>query len=140
MRDSRIKALAAGVMIIAAALGGCGGGPGPGAGGVAIAGATDTGGGGIGAGEKDAVRKAARQMTGGAGVHVHSLTARIAPGEEGLDICGWVDTAGAETASLPLYVELREDDGRITAQRGQVGATPENLAKVRFMCREHEGW
>ena len=138
MRDRRIRALAAGVMIAAAGLSGCGGGPG--SGGFAIADATDTGGNGIGASEQEAVRKAARQMTGGAGVRVHGLTARIAPGEEGLDICGWVDTAGEGRASLPLYVELREDDGRITAQRGQVGATPENLAKVRFMCREHEGW
>jgi hypothetical protein len=135
MRDTRISALAAGLLCVAAGLGGCGGGPS--VSGFAAASVADAGG-SVGASEQDAVRRAARQMTGETDARVHGLVARIAPGDEGLDICGWVDTAG--DASVPLYVELREVDGRITAQRGQVGATPDKLAKVRFMCRGHEGW
>lgn len=89
----------------------------------------------VGNTERRIVQDAARHMTGSRDALVHGLSARISAGEEGLDVCGYVDTPSDR--SLPLYVELRETEGTVKAQRGQVGGTPGKLAKVRFMCRRH---
>jgi hypothetical protein len=85
-----------------------------------------------------AVTAAAREMTGDPSAPVHSMTSRTSPGEPGIHVCGYVKTPGND--STPLYVELREADGTVTAERGQIGASPATLAKVRFMCRQHGEW
>ena len=123
--------LAAGMIGLATVISGCGGGAPFGDFVVAAGGLS----GGVGETERTVVQDAARRMTGETSARVHGLEMRIAPGEEGLDVCGYVDTPSDN--SLPLYVELRERDGVVTAERGQIGATPEKLAKVRFMCRKH---
>ena len=131
MRDRRKRLRAAGLLGLAVVLGGCGGGGDFAKFAMLESGAAD----GIGNVERQVITDAARQMTGEQKARVHGLSARIATGEEGLDVCGFVDTAS--DAGLPLYVELRESEGVVKAQRGQVGATPDKLAKVRFMCRKH---
>ena len=86
----------------------------------------------------DAVTAAARKMVNEPSAQVHGLKSRQKAGEAGLHVCGYVRTA--KTDGLPMYVELREQNGTVNAERGQIGATPENLAKVKFMCREHGEW
>ena len=93
---------------------------------------------GVSAAQQAAVTDAARQMVADPAATVHGLVARTKPDAPGVHICGYV-TKGAE-GSTPLYVELQEAGGTTTAERGQVGATPANLAKVRFMCRDHGNW
>lgn len=131
MGDRRRRLLATGLLGLAVMLGGCGGDGEFAKIAMIDAGPSD----GIGDVERQVITDAARRMTGERDARVHGLSARIAAGEEGLDICGFVDTTNDE--GLPLYVELRERDGVVEAQRGQVGATPGKLAKVRFMCRKH---
>lgn len=86
----------------------------------------------------DAVTAAAREITGDPTAQVHGLKARPAAKGRAMDICGYVRTTVGK--SIPIYVELREQVGLITSERGQWGQTPENLAKVKFMCREHGDW
>ena len=88
--------------------------------------------------QQAAVTDAARKMVEDPAATVHGLVARTKPGAPGVHVCGYVTKAA--NASTPLYVELQETDGTTTAERGQVGATPANLAKVRFMCRDHGEW
>ncbi|MFY0614480.1 MAG: hypothetical protein JXQ99_23320 [Hyphomicrobiaceae bacterium] len=84
------------------------------------------------------ITAAAREMTGDQAAAVHGLKARTDNDKSVIHVCGYVKTPA--NASTPLYVELRETDGASTAERGQIGATPANLAKVRFMCRQHGDW
>jgi hypothetical protein len=93
---------------------------------------------GLKMGQVDAVTIAARQMVGNTAVQVHGLKSRRAPGEPGTHVCGYIKSA--EHKDTPLYVELREKQGTFAAEHGQIGATPENLAKVKFMCRLHGDW
>lgn len=88
--------------------------------------------------EQAAVAAAAREMVGDAAAPVHGLSARVPPGQPGIHVCGYVKTPSND--STALYVELREADGSIAAERGQVGSNPAALAKVRFMCRQHGDW
>ncbi len=88
--------------------------------------------------QRNAVNNAARQMAEDPAAPVHGLRSRTKPGEPGTHVCGYVKTPA--NAGTPIYVELREVDGAVTAERGQIGATPANLAKVRFMCRHHGDW
>lgn len=85
-----------------------------------------------------AVNNAARQMAEDSAAPVHGLRSRTKPGKPGTHVCGYVTTP--TNASTPIYVELRQAEGAVTAERGQIGATPANLAKVRFMCRHHGNW
>ena len=85
-----------------------------------------------------AVTAAARQMIDDPAATVYGLKARSSSGAPGIHVCGYVRRPAG--ASTPLYVELRETEGATTAERGQIGATPANLAKVRFMCRDHGDW
>lgn len=83
-----------------------------------------------------AVTAAARQMTSDPTATAHGLRGRA--NGPSTHVCGYVNsTAGPDT---PLYVELRDTEGKVTAERGQTGATSANLAKVRFMCRRHGDW
>jgi hypothetical protein len=82
--------------------------------------------------------EAARKMTGDATATVESLKARSNPGEPGTHICGYVNANG-KTSTL-LYIELRDTESGPAAERGQIGTTAANLAKVRFMCRNHGEW
>ena len=84
------------------------------------------------------VTAAAREIAGDAAASVYGLTSLKKPGEPGTHVCGYVKTAG--NAGIPLYIELREANGKVVAERGQIGASPANLAKVRFMCRSHKKW
>lgn len=84
----------------------------------------------------DAVTLAARQMVNDPSAVVHGLKSRPTADGGGLDVCGYVNTA--RQTSTPLYVELRDTAGAISAERGQIGGTPANLAKVLFMCRAHD--
>jgi hypothetical protein len=84
------------------------------------------------------VTAAAREITGDAAASVYGLTSLKKPGEPGTHVCGYVKTSAIKSA--PLYVELREANEGIVAERGQIGANPANLAKVRFMCRAHKNW
>ena len=131
MRDLSRRAILCVIIGIATATSGCGGGA-P-LRGFAVAGNASPA--SVGEAERNVVQSAAREMTGADDARVHGLSAKISSGEEGLDICGYVNTPSDD--GLPLYVELREADGVVTAQRGQIGATPAKLAKVRFMCRKH---
>lgn len=91
---------------------------------------------GLNAAQVAAVTEAARQMTRDPAAAAHGLRGRT----EGpaVHVCGYVNSnAGPDT---PIYVELRESAGQVGAERGQTGATPTNLAKVRFMCRQHGDW
>ena len=88
--------------------------------------------------EHDAVTVAARQMTGDQAAQVYALKPKPNASEPGVDVCGYVRTA--QYGESPLYIEVRTKDGATRAKRGQIGATPANLAKVRFMCRGHGGW
>jgi len=92
---------------------------------------------GLSLSEVDAVTVAARTMVKNERAQVHGLKSRKEAGS-GTHVCGYVRTAS--TAGTPIYVELRTKDAAIVAERGQVGATPENLAKVKFMCRNHGDW
>ena len=92
----------------------------------------------VSANQQEAVTEAARKMVKDPAATVHGLVARTKPGAPGVHVCGYVTKAAQ--ASTPLYVELQESDGTATAERGQVGSTPANLAKVRFMCRDHGEW
>jgi hypothetical protein len=131
MRDLTRRAGFGVLIAISTATSGCGGGPQ-----FASAAATrNAAGPTVDEPERLIVQDAARHMIGSREALVHGLSARISAGEEGLDVCGYVDTPS--DSGLPLYVELREADGAVRAQRGQVGATPQKLAKVRFMCRRH---
>lgn len=93
---------------------------------------------GVSTTQQAAVAEAARKMVEDPAATVHGLVARTKPGAPGVHVCGYVTKA--VNSSTPLYVELQETDGTTTAERGQVGATPANLAKVRFMCRDHGEW
>ena len=93
---------------------------------------------GLSGAEHAAVTDAARQMTADPAAGVHGLVGRRHPDAPAKHVCGYV-TRAAHT-STPLYVELQEKDGAIIAERGQIGASPANLAKVRFMCRNHGDW
>ncbi|MFT5507482.1 MAG: hypothetical protein ACI89J_000546 [Hyphomicrobiaceae bacterium] len=84
------------------------------------------------------VTAAAREITGDAAASAYGLTSLKKPGEPGTHVCGYVKTTASK--GIPLYVELREASEGIIAERGQIGATPANLAKVRFMCRAHKNW
>ena len=67
-------------------------------------------------------------------------TARKAKEGPGIEVCGnvdYLDTDGKTRVEQPYYVELRETNGQPNAERGQVGGDPSKLAKVRFLCREH---
>jgi len=86
----------------------------------------------------DAVTVAARTMVSNQQAQVHGLTSRRGPAGAGLHVCGYVRSASH--SDTPLYVELRENGAAFNAERGQVGSTPENLAKVKFMCRGHGEW
>jgi hypothetical protein len=55
-------------------------------------------------------------------------------GEPGTHVCGHVKKGGA---TLPWYIELREQNGTPVAERGQVGSDPSKLSKVTFVCRRH---
>lgn len=88
--------------------------------------------------QKVAVTAAARQMVGDPAAAVHGMKSRMISRQPGIHVCGYVKTPA--NGSTPLYVELRDMDGTLAAERGQIGATPANLAKVRFMCRQHGDW
>ena len=94
--------------------------------------------GGLTQAQTDTVTAAARQMLADQTAEVHGLKSRAATTGAGFDVCGYVKPAGGQ--STPLYVELRETAGVFTAERGQIGATEANLAKVRFQCRGHGDW
>lgn len=72
-----------------------------------------------------------------------SFTGDIArPAKDGpsIDVCGhvrYLDDDGKTKVEQPYYVELREANGQPNAERGQVGGDPSKLAKVRFLCRDH---
>ncbi len=90
----------------------------------------------------EAVRAGVIQMIGDAAnaqfSRVTALTFAAAPG---IHVCGHVTYAPASgEAGGPkrYYVELRDIDGKPTAERGQLGATQRTLAQVDFMCRRHK--
>ena len=59
----------------------------------------------------------------------------------GIHVCGYVrylDSDNRNALEQPYYVELRDVNGKPNAERGQVGGDPAKLAKVRFMCRDHD--
>lgn len=135
-------ALPAGLLIAAGLIAGCaaGGPSGPVAQGTGLSAAAS----GLSLAQIDIVTAAAREMVADPGAQVHGLKSRGSSGGNGapgrgLDVCGYVKTASQ--TNTPLYVELRDGaDGGVTAARGQIGATPANLSKVRFMCRNHGDW
>lgn len=86
----------------------------------------------------DAVTVAAREMTADASAQVHGLKSRPVIGQTALDVCGYATSAAGH--STPVYVRLRDEAGVIKAEQGQVGNTAQNLAKVKFMCRQHGDW
>lgn len=88
--------------------------------------------------QQTTVTAAAREITGDATASVHGLTSRKSSSEPGTHVCGYVKSAAHK--STPLYVELRQNEDAVVAERGQIGATPANLAKVNFMCRKHKNW
>jgi hypothetical protein len=93
---------------------------------------------GLNLGQVDAVTIAARQMVGDTAARVHGLKSRHSPDKPSIHVCGYVKSANHK--DTPLYVELREKQGAFAAEHGQIGATPENLVKVKFMCRQHGDW
>ena len=93
---------------------------------------------GLSLGQVDAVTSAARQMVGDTAAQVHGLKSRQSPDKPGVHVCGYVNSTNHK--DTPLYVELLEKQGTFAAEHGQIGATPENLAKVKFMCRLHGDW
>ncbi len=99
----------------------------------------------------DAVTLAAREMSDDPTAQVYGLVSKPSlTGTGSLDVCGYVRRAGH--ADDPLYVEVdpkaaQDAQGAQGAQgaqaavmRGQIGNDDAKLAKVRFMCRAHEGW
>ena len=86
----------------------------------------------------DAVTVAARTIVNDPAAQVHGLKSHQKPSAPGLHVCGYVRSASLR--DTPIYVELRPNGDSVTAERGQVGSTPENLAKVKFMCRDHGDW
>ena len=88
--------------------------------------------------QKASVTAAAREITGDGSASVYGLTLLKKPGAPGTHVCGYVKTAA--NSSTPLYIELQEAGEGVVAERGQIGATPANLAKVNFMCRSHKNW
>ena len=93
---------------------------------------------GLSLGQVDAVTIAARQMVGDTAAQVHGLKSHQSPDKPGVHVCGYVNSANHK--DTPLHVELHEKQGAFAAEHGQIGATPENLAKVKFMCRLHGDW
>lgn len=69
-----------------------------------------------------------------------SVKAMELKGQPGLHICGHVkyDDAAATPTEAPFYAELREEEGKPTLHRGQVGEDEAKRAKVDFVCREHK--
>ena len=124
-----------GVLLSAFVLAGCAGANGPT---IAATGTAPANAAALSPAQRDAVTVAARQMTGDQAAKVYGLKPKPNASEPGLDVCGYVRTAAY--GESPLYIEVRDKDGAAHAKRGQIGATPANLSKVRFMCRGHGEW
>ncbi|GJM02787.1 MAG: hypothetical protein DHS20C08_12880 [Rhodomicrobium sp.] len=58
--------------------------------------------------------------------------------QPGLHICGYASyqLSGAKKET-PFYVEIREEEGKPTLHRGQLGSDAAKLSKVKFVCRHH---
>lgn len=88
-----------------------------------------------------AIQGGVKQMLANPGsARFSAATAVALPGQPGVHVCGHVrhkDGAGSYGADLPYYLELRDRDGKPTAERGQVGTDDAKRAKITFMCRHH---
>ena len=65
------------------------------------------------------------------------VAARRQGGSDGLHVCGYVKANGV-AGRTRFYVELRDENGKPIAHRGQVALDDAKRAKVRFVCRHHE--
>lgn len=116
--------------LLCAALGGCGSGA-PSAQ-MADGGARTIG---LSAAQSAVVEAGIREMTGDPGAAPSGPVVAMAfDGEPGTHVCGHVKKGGE---TLPWYLELREQDGKPVAERGQVGSDQSKRSKVSFMCRRH---
>lgn len=59
--------------------------------------------------------------------------------QPGQHICGYARYKDQQAKRLetPFYVELREEEGKPTLHRGQLGSDEAKLSKVKFVCRYH---
>ncbi|MEO1207623.1 MAG: hypothetical protein AAFV45_14950 [Pseudomonadota bacterium] len=71
-------------------------------------------------------------------VRLSAVNGKTLQGKEGFHVCGYA-SGGGLTGDTPFYVELRQAARQWTSHRGQVGADAARLAKVRFVCRHHDG-
>lgn len=119
-------------------LAGCGAAP-PGQSSAAISTAPAGGEISLNAAQAKVVEDGVRSMIGNpSAASFQGVAARKLDGKEGVHVCGYVTAAGL-SGQTRFYVELRDEAGGPVAHRGQVGTDDAKLAKVRFVCRRHDG-
>lgn len=85
--------------------------------------------------QEQVVEAGVKQMVENPATATFSAKTAIAiAGKPGIHVCGSVNDNGKE---LPYYLELREKDGKLDAERGQVGSDNAKKSKVIFMCRRN---
>lgn len=93
----------------------------------------------LNAAQAKVVEDGVRSMIGNpSAASFEGVAARKLDGKQGVHVCGYVTAAGLSVQTR-FYVELRNEAGVPVAQRGQVGTDDAKLAKVRFVCRKHDG-